>query len=653
MARLAAALFTMLALSGTAAAAPLAPAKRDAAAARLKAPTSLHAFLPQFGSVGLKTSGTTFPRTPAFAWRPVRGATRYELMLSTSKLFRTNGIIWDDRTLTTPVAALPIALPWVDGNLYARVRGIWMSGATGPWSSPYLFDIHWTGDGIPKQLQSMPPGLVGWEKIDGATSYEVWYLNAPTTAPAPSLDFSGNGGLSLAPFDLSRPAMLYWTNDGGLMQIFNGVLGVPVNSTSANGQTYMPAGHYVLQVNAIGNWTIQIVPESSTGAPTPDIFSTTAHVADEREFYTSHQSSPWIDTVKWRVRAVREVYGSLANGLPRVSYGPWSDTYTNQNPAFATGTLDSLSTRAEPIVSGSGTNTDAYYETTPGFAFRGNSGLAGAANHYRVYVFTDRACVNNVFDGLPVGSPAYAPRSAVRPQWSFVPGENIEGNPVPARELQGPASFDPNPVPATTSGASASSSPASSGGGVNTGALQGRGAPIGLWDTDGPDGSSSPAGRYYWTVVTVSDEGRDTELPQDVCQKTSRWGSFGIASHQIQVADKAKVPYAWGLSANGSLAAATSKRRTFYGAPLIGWTASRDANEYEVEWSRTAYPWRRTGNLYTFSTATTLPLKPGVWYYRVRGIDMSLPTGASTQAWSQPARIVIAKPKFKVIGGGK
>ena len=92
------------------------------------------------------------------------------------------------------------------------------------------------------------------------------------------------------------------------------------------------------------------------------------------------------------------------------------------------------------------------------------------------------------------------------------------------------------------------------------------------------------------------------------------------------------------------------KRRTFYGAPLIGWKASRDASEYELEWSKKASPWKKRGGLYTFSTATTLPLKPGTWYYRVRGIDMSLPSGASTQAWSDPTRIVIAKPKFKVVG---
>ena len=34
----------------------------------------------------------------------------------------------------------------------------------------------------------------------------------------------------------------------------------------------------------------------------------------------------------------------------------------------------------------------------------------------------------------------------------------------------------------------------------------------------------------------------------------------------------------------------------------------------------------------------------------MRGIDLSQPTGASTMAWSPTVGIVIAKPKFKVVG---
>src|SRR5262245_60357669 len=128
MARLAAALLVMLALPSAAPSAPLSPVS---ATASLKAPASLHAFLPETGNQSLKSSDAAFTRTPAFAWKPVRGATRYELMLATSSLFRPNGIILDDPTLTTPVAALRVALPWIDDSLWARVRAFNMNGAPG------------------------------------------------------------------------------------------------------------------------------------------------------------------------------------------------------------------------------------------------------------------------------------------------------------------------------------------------------------------------------------------------------------------------------------------------------------------------------------------------------------------------------------------
>lgn len=41
-------------------------------------------------------------------------------------------------------------------------------------------------------------------------------------------------------------------------------------------------------------------------------------------------------------------------------------------------------------------------------------------------------------------------------------------------------------------------------------------------------------------------------------------------------------------------------------------------------------------------------LKPDPWSYRVRGIDLSLATGAAQMTWSDKLSIVIAKPKFKV-----
>ncbi len=59
---------------------------------------------------------------------------------------------------------------------------------------------------------------------------------------------------------------------------------------------------------------------------------TTSNVADERDYYPSAQGGvPVFDSavVTWRVRAVRTLYGAMPNGLPAVSYGPWSKPYVS------------------------------------------------------------------------------------------------------------------------------------------------------------------------------------------------------------------------------------------------------------------------------------------------------------------------------------
>jgi hypothetical protein len=77
-----------------------------------------------------------------------------------------------------------------------------------------------------------------------------------------------------------------------------------------------------------------------------------------------------------------------------------------------------------------------------------------------------------------------------------------------------------------------------------------------------------------------------------------------------------------------------------------------------VQWSKTRYPFTPQPNpqnqnalgTLTLGTAAVLPLKAGTWYYRVRGFNLNLPTGAQQMSWSDPAKIVVAKPKFKLIG---
>ena len=73
--------------------------------------------------------------------------------------------------------------------------------------------------------------------------------------------FRGNGGETLPPFSVSSTSTLFWTNNGGIFQIFpagNSVHG-SVNSQASKGWTYMPRGRYTLQINAVGSWTLKIV----------------------------------------------------------------------------------------------------------------------------------------------------------------------------------------------------------------------------------------------------------------------------------------------------------------------------------------------------------------------------------------------------------
>jgi hypothetical protein len=143
----------------------------------------------------------------------------------------------------------------------------------------------------------------------------------------------------------------------------------------------------------------------------------------------------------------------------------------------------------------------------------------------------------------------------------------------------------------------------------------------------------------------------DAELSQDVCA-AGRVQRLGIASEPSLTS--AQAPFATGLSSTGRLtsAAHTSK---FYGSPLIAWTPAFNADIYEVQYSKTAYPFKpevdprsKVKGFMTFSTSDVLPLSAGTWYYRVRGIDYNLPTGVQQMSWSDPEKLVVAPPTFKI-----
>src|SRR5204862_259161 len=79
----------------------------------------------------------------------------------------------------------------------------------------------------------------------------------------------------------------------------------------------------------------------------------------------------------------------------------------------------------------------------------------------------------------------------------------------------------------------------------------------------------------------------DLELPQDVCAAPyNRVARFGKNSEPSLTA--AGELFASGLSPSGRLTAGNG--RAFYGSPLVAWTPALGASVYEVQWSKTRYP---------------------------------------------------------------
>jgi hypothetical protein len=548
-------------------AAQSAPAVQGAPAAT--APTGLRAFLLRADEPALDA----FPRTPSFAWTPFPRARSYDFQLATSRTFDESTIVWstDSRTtpLRVPAVAIPIALPWMTGNpyaLYAHVRARMANGST-RWSAPFGFNMRWKT--LPEQILPTVPGLVRWNPVEGATSYQVWFI------------------------DLGK------------------------------------------------------------------VITTSTNVADEREYYSFHPDPMWSGTVEWRVRAVRQLYGTLPNSLPVVSVGPWSQTFVSTNPPVSTGPIDLLETASDVVGS---TAKPLAHSLTPGFVFAGDTATNGLAGRlYRVYVSTDRQCVNVVFTGSVVGSPAYAPRTSGPMALPGSPADitKAESSYLADGAQGGTLSADLRTITpteaggtttgggsTTTSGTSGTSSPAGTSDVGATGSL------VDLWD------SGWPTGRYYWTVVPVREvvsgtglQYIDAEVPQDACA-AGRVSEFGKASQPATTS--VTRPYASGLSPLGELVAAQSATPSFYGAALVAWLPALGASGYEVQWSKTRYPWTSasTTPLVTAGTSALLEgLSPGTWYYRVRGIDPYIPGPVKQMTWSKPVRIKLVRPTFTIQDG--
>ena len=229
----------------------------------------------------------------------------------------------------------------------------------------------------------------------------------------------------------------------------------------------------------------------------------------------------------------------------------------------------------------------------PVFLFPAKNGTA----YHHVYVVKDKACTNVIFNSAVIRGGAFAPRTA--------------------------APVNDGPV-FTKSGDEI--------------------APTESGRTD------LAAGKYSWTVVSVERRSdgsyHDLEDVQSACQ--SQKGSLVKTTDRPQ-ATTGKVANATGLSPRGKVVSVAGARSLLYGAPLVAWKPAAGASRYEVQWSHSEDPWQTVDSVKTYATSVTLPLKPGTWWYRVRGLDSSI-RGNQQMRWSAPVAVQIARPTFSVVG---
>ncbi len=385
--------------------------------------------------------------------------------------------------------------------------------------------------------------------------------------------------------------------------------------------------------------------------------TTRTNAVDHREAYAFHVGSTWTSEVRLRVRAVRSDVTKLhLNGLPAVSYGPWSSEFVSTNTP-QTGTI------APNVAVTNGATSKAgdprQHELTPAFAMNGqelnNVGLGLAPfGLYRVYISTDSDCVNVIYKGAVTGAPAYAPRTSGPLALPASPEELGKAANLVLKDGKETATYMAGLAEvSTTEQEPAEAAPAGTAGTTGTtGTAPAAGTRMAV---DLPE-SGWPSGRFYWTVVPVyvyitpdnKVEYHELTAAQDKCQSGSVV-QFGKDSSPVLAGQG--TPYASGLSPNGRLVAARGENVRFYGHPVVAWRPVQGAAGYEVQWSRYREQWRTAGKFETDGTSAILPVSPGQWWYRVRAKNPFLPGSVKRMAWSTPHQITVAKPRFAVVGG--
>ena len=629
----------------------------------LGAPQDVHGFLLRAD----EPRDESFARTPSFGWKPVPGASGYEFQLSTSSSFRDNGIIFADNTLTTPVAAPNVTLPWISGNphsLYARARAV-AGSDRGEWSKPFGFDM--TAPAPPTPLAGAYPGILRWTPTEGATSYEVWLIDAK------KMEFVNSNVLDEREFYTFHPA----------------------NAWTATVRWRIRA---LRDDWSVGAGRLNSIPIAPYGAWSP--------------VYSSSNPAPTGGAIKL-LGTVSDVYSNGSPTAPAHRLMPAFLFSGNQTASGAAAELFRVYVFTDkqclnPVLIGSPTGAPAFAPRPYGpltLPILPGSLLA-ARSQYLMDVRPHTA--TSVDFGLDGGSLALSEQAAAATPTKSAPG-------APG-----------DPASSSSAGSSAGAAPAGGSSGGAVGFAGDTGAPINLWDTDWPSAGyywtvipvgaiqpgalstfvrapgskatdvsipvTSTSGFNVGDTITIGSGGTadsvtitgigdgtlgvsalkfghtegqpasrtggdvqytDLELPQEVCA-SGRVARFGKDS-EPSLTSSGNL-FATGLSPNGRLTSALHTA-SFYGAPLVSWTPALGAEVYQVQWGKKAYPFVPTvpvgakdSGILTSGTSAVLPLakEPGKWWYRVRGFDYSLPTGAQQMSWSEPAMVIVTKPTFRI-----
>ena len=612
----------------------------------------------------------SFPRTPSFAWSPVPGASRYEFELSTSSSFRESGILYSDTSLTSPVASPALTLPWVNGTLFARVRAVLADGPTN-WSAPLGFEMD--PPAPPRPLPSHP-GLLRWTPVEGTAGYQVWFVDIP------KMVFTATNVADQREFYSFHQAVSWlgqvrWRVRAARYD-FNG------RSNGLPAATYGPWSPVYTSVN----------PPFATGPLRPvatvsDVVSTggagsSAHRLMPAFVVSGNQAFSGAATELYRVhvftdrRCINRVYSSAIVGSPayaprlngtlalprdaaalaaaRSAYLPNGDEGASfladmdpvtpnelLPPVKPTTTLPAGTVAAPSGSSGTGSGSTGSGSTgsaTTGSATSGGIELLKAPDRSGppVHLWDTDWSRGGGYYWTVVPVEARVPGAA---STSVAGGGGAIG--ATTIPVGGTAGFAVGDVVNIGTGPNAETATVTA---IGSGQLQLAAA------LRFGHGAGEPVVR-----VSGSIQYRDLELAQDACA-AGRVARFGKESEPTLTAGGE--PFATGLSPTGRLISATGEP-AFYGSPLVGWTPALGASAYAVQWSKSRSPFRpetdpATGalGLMTLNTSAVLPLEPGTWYYRVRGYDHSMPTGAQAMSWSDPQRLVVTRPTFRVVTTG-